>query len=104
MTTANDNTTIKTQEHTEFGSDLLGQLAEIASSAHNASVEKQTVPAPGTKGVLLTGLVIHLTGSMIFELLKLAAKRLVNHPFYDPLISLNINGRALTLQDVVDDK
>jgi hypothetical protein len=95
---------VKNQDCTEFGSDLLNEVAELGASAYDSTADKTTMPVSGKKGEIITALVIHLAGDVIFELLKLAAKRLQNHPEYDSLISLNINGLAVTLRDVADEQ
>lgn len=97
-------TTITNPDHTEFGSDLLDEMAALGTSAYHSTADKKMVQVPGKKGELVTALVIHLAGAIIFELLRLAAKRLMNHPLYDPLVSLNINGQRVILRDAVNEQ
>ena len=95
-------TILKNQNQSEFGSDLLNELANLGSSSSNCNFEKTSSSDTGKKSEILTTLVIELASNVIIELLKLAAKRLANHPQFDPLISLNINGQTMTLQSILD--
>lgn len=93
-----DKTTITNPQHTEFGSDLLNELSVLALNSRESKCEKETIPNPGKKGEIVTVLIVHLAGDVVFELLKLALKRLRNHPYYDPLVELNLNGRVVEIE------
>ena len=93
-----DKTTITNPQHTEFGSDLLNEMSLLALNSRGIECEKETVPNPGKKGEIVTVLIVHLAGDIAYDLLKLALKRLSNHPYYDPLIELNLNGRAVAIE------
>jgi hypothetical protein len=88
--------------HTEFGSDLLREVGELSRDAPGATVEIQTSPGKNQKGELINALLIDLAADVIVALIKAAAKRLSNHPLYDPLITLDIDGRTATLQELSD--
>ncbi|MEP6756675.1 MAG: hypothetical protein ABJA67_14310 [Chthonomonadales bacterium] len=95
-------TRITNISHTEFGSDLLKEVGELSRNAQGATVEIQASPTKDQKGELINALLIDLAADLILALVKAAAKRLINHPLYDPLIILDLDGRTATLQELSD--
>lgn len=88
----NQLTTVESLSPSEYDSDLLELLAQMAASQSQDLPVRKTSVSPQKKGELLTGLVLSLVSSAVYDLLKEAAKRLVNHPGRPGVIELGLNG------------
>jgi hypothetical protein len=96
-------TRIKNNGGSRFGSELLRVTSEMAQTPAAGRVEVSSVPVQGEKGDVVAEIAIALASHVIYDLLKAAAKRLMNHPEYDELIQLNINGKDTCLKDILNE-
>lgn len=92
---------IRNNDGSRFASELLRVTSEMAEGPAAGRVEVSKVPRKDEKGDIVTDIAIALAAHVIYDLLKAAAKRLINHPEYDELIQLNINGEDIRLKDIL---
>lgn len=100
---SNDVVELGNPSGSELVSDLLSDCKSIARAQGGSVVREDSSSPPGKKGEIITAILIGLATSAIYDLLKMAVKRMRNRPDFDGTATVTVDGREVTLQVLVDD-
>jgi hypothetical protein len=90
-------------ENNLFISDLLASISEILNSkGETVEVKKENIP--GTKGVIVTALIVGVASNLLTDIIKLAINNIISHKKYDPKSKIKIDKSTFEIGDLVLNK
>lgn len=97
------NVDIRNPQNSLLASDVLAELTQIVDSRQGI-VEVSTSDSPGHKCEIITGLVLSVASSAVYELLKSIVMRFVQRKDFEGDTCLIVDGKRVELKELLSDE
>ena len=81
-------------------SDVLKLLVEMSVNQNSTSSVIGKKEIAGSKGEIVTAIILGMASSAVYDFIKTILKRLINRKDYDPALMITINNVVVTLDDI----